>query len=338
MNKNNFQLTVFLGDIYENVAIAASKFDRSAFLLDISNVDSFINSNLIKNTAVYTSLGDLSKNLNNAWNMLNYADTVVYCPPDKWSDSKTIDILDPTDCIQGLTETLLLLLPDNVKIENFSAYDNLIDPIKLVDNRKTEGKQLWIAGCSISDGTGIRPDQRYGQLLADELELPVSFLTRRGSAIDWASDQIIRSNIRKGDIVVWGLTSTERITYVHDGKLLSGVTVRSYDHDPELEKIVSKRELFKQNTLFQYNYAIDRVINFCKACDAQLIMVGLLTTSPAFFRYVTIKENFYQYPYNITFGSEYMNILEYVDLGDDKSHPGPIQHQKYKDFIKSLIV
>lgn len=337
MNKNNFQFTVFLGDIYDNVSISALQYDNSAFLLDSNNINNFLDYNFLQDITVYTSLGDLSKDLDIIWNILNHADRIVYCPPNRWSDGKTFDLLDPTSCMQGLTENLLLMLPKSKKIENFSVTNGIIDPIPLSDNRKSQGQQLWISGCSISHGVGVKSNQRYGQLLADELELPVSFLTRVGAAIDWSSDQVIRSDIKKGDIVVWGLSSIERLTYIHNNKLLNGVTVLSYDNDRNLEKIVSKKELVSQNNFFHQNYSIDRVINFCKLCEIQLIIVGILT-APSILRYLNNKTNFFQFPYKISFDSEFINTIQFDDLGTDNIHPGPIQHTNYKNFIKSLLL
>ena len=338
MKKNNFQLNVFLGDVYDNVAISALEYDSSAFLLDMNNIANFLTCDFLQDTTVYTSLGDLSKKLNVIWNVLNHADRIVYCPPNQWSDGKTVDLLDPTSCIQGLTENLLLMLPKSKKIENFSLYDALIDPMPLSDNRKSQSQQLWISGCSISHGAGVKSNQRYGQLLANDLELPVSFLTRVGAAIDWSSDQIVRSDIRKGDIVVWGLTSVERLTYIHNNKLLNGVTVRSYDNDKNLERVIPKKELVSQNTFFQQLYAIDRVINFCKCREIQLFIIGILSRSPSILRYLNNKTNFYQFPYKTSFDSELIDIIQYDDLGNDNVHPGPIQHTSYKNFIKSLLI
>jgi hypothetical protein len=43
--------------------------------------------------------------------------------------------------------------------------------LNLADSRKTNSYQLWVAGCSFAHGIGIQRDQRFGQLLAEKLNL-----------------------------------------------------------------------------------------------------------------------------------------------------------------------
>jgi len=338
MKKQNFQLTVFLGDVSENVATQALQSDDSAFLLDFNNCLEFLNNELTSNTTVYTSIGDMANNVSPLWTLLNSADSVVYCPPAVWSDGKDVDPLSPTSSIQGFTEHLLLMLPQD-KVVGLDRNQLSADPMPLVDGRRSEYPQLWVAGCSITHGVGVDPSQRYGQLLADELNLPCSFLTRVGSAIDWSSDQILRSDIRTGDTVVWGLTSTERLTYIHDQELLHGITAKSYIINKQLEKIVSATTLLSQNTFYQHMYSINRVINFCKTTKVKLVIVGLLT-SAACLRHLTNTPFFYPYPYPpdfTDFNSKFVNFLNFADIGTDNLHPGPEQHSLYKNFILSLI-
>lgn len=338
MKKQNFRLTVFLGDVSENVATQALQSDDSAFLLDFNNCLEFLDNKLTDDTTVYTSLGDVSNNVSQLWMLLNSADVVVYCPPDVWSDGKKVDPLSPTASIQGFTEHLLLMLPQD-KVVDLDRGQLSADPMPLVDNRRSEDPQLWVAGCSISHGVGVDSSQRYGQLLADELHLHCSFLTRAGSAIDWASDQILRSDIRPGDTVVWGLTSSERLTYIHNQKLLHGINASSYIIDDQLKNIVSATTLLSQNTFYQHMYSIDRVINFCKITKVKLLIVGLLTQA-ACLRHLSNTPFFHPYPYPPDFtdsNSKFVNFLNFADIGTDNLHPGPEQHSLYKNFILSLI-
>lgn len=198
MKKSKYKLTIFIGDIDESVCLIAKSQDSSAYHLHHSNYQKFISSDLDKNTAVYTSLGDLPKNLEIIYNILSLADKIVYCPPATWSDNKKVNFSDPGDSTQGLTKILLNLLPKHIQILNLIS--DVFDPNPLVDTRKTDSNQIWVAGCSISHGMGVNHNERYGELIATKLNLPCSFLTRPGSAIDWATDQILRSDIREGDL------------------------------------------------------------------------------------------------------------------------------------------
>lgn len=336
MIKNNFRLTIFFGDVFELTAKLAYDFDNTAFLVDVDNCSSFLSTELKNNVTIYTSLGDLYNNLPIAWDLLTSADEIVYCPPDVWSDKKSIDITNPTGSIHGLTEHLLLKLPKHIKIKNFNV-DNLIpDIIPLVDKRKSNNTQLWFAGCSITHGVGVDTEQRYGELIAKELQLPCSFLTRPGSSIDWASDQIIRSDVRPGDIVVWGLTAIERLTYVHNNQLLNGINYQSYKINKNLEKIVPLSALLSENTFYNHIYSIERAVNFCKVSKAKLLIVGLLI-SDSCLRYVADKSYFHCYSYPISFDNQNIIAFNFSDYGSDKRHPGPEQHKLYKDFILPLI-
>ena len=254
MDKKN-TVSIFLGDCSEYLADLAKNHDPSAWLLDHSSLQAF--QNLIHRSplTVYTSLGDLSKDLYKVYEILKKADVIFYCPPDQWSDGKKFDILDPCSCMQGLTEVLLMLLPKTIDIQGFAGFSLVdYDPNPLVDQRKKQNKQMWVAGCSISHGTGVGIKQRYGELLSNALGLESSFLTRPGSAIDWSADQILRSDIRSGDIVIWGITGWRRITYIHEHKLLPGINIRSYEEFPAHEKIVSVKQLFCSNTFYNHVY------------------------------------------------------------------------------------
>jgi hypothetical protein len=336
MKKQNFRLTVFLGDVFEYTSKQALQYDNTAFLLDFNNCEEFFNNSLTNDTTVYTSLGDLSKNLSQIWNILISSDEIVYCPPAKWSDNKTLNVTNPTDSIHGLTEHLLLTLPAHVKVTNFNRAGLVPDPVPLVDSRRGNSVQLWIAGCSFSHGLGVESQQRYGQLVANQLDLPVSFLTRDGSSISWAADQILRSDIKAGDIVIWGLTAIERLTYVQDNKLSVGVTVNTYKVNPKLEKTLPAETLTSQNTFYSHIYSIEQVVNFCKATKAKLLIIGLLT-SDSCLRYLADKSFFHRYPYSRTFNNNSISEFNFVDTGTDNLHPGPEQHLLYKNFIISII-
>lgn len=333
----NQGLTIFLGDVDAEAGIKARLHDPSAWLLDRDNLQQFNQRSQTHPVTVYTSLGDLPKNLRVVYDILAQADSIVYTPPKVWSDKKKLDILDPTDSLQGMTETLLMLLPESVKITGLNPITPKdTDPIPLVDERKTDDKQLWAVGCSITHGIGVESHERYGSLLADELQIPCSFLSKSGSSISWASDQILRSDIRPGDLVVWGLTSWPRITYVHDHQMLSGITVTSYSLYPEYKKIISIDNLWSHQTFYHHFYAIEQVINYCKKIQAKLLLVGLLNDNFNLLGYLKSQPNFLQIHYNLEYNDSQLQE-KYIDLGTDKSHPGPQQHIAYKNAISNFI-
>lgn len=330
MNK----LTIFVGDIDYNLSIVAKNHDASAWLLDRTNHKTIAESKLRNSTTVYTSLGDLPSDLKIVYDILSSADVIFYCPPTQWSDQKSVDIVDPGSSIQGLTEILLALLPSSVQINNFVA--TYKDPAPIVDTRKTQSKQIWVAGCSISHGVGVEADEKYGSLISKQLNLPCSFLTRIGSSIEWAADQILRSDIKKNDLVIWGVTSPERLTYIHNNQLLEGLTIKSYDTRPEYKKIVPPENLYSHQTIYKHLYALHQVINFCRKARAKLFLVGILSGSNSFLPFLKSQKNYIHIPYKYTFDKSSM-LISFIDTGTDNDHPGPRQHSQYKDIILQHI-
>lgn len=328
------EVTIFMGDVGPYLGMKAKQHDGSAWLLNCDSLHRFTERSSDVPTTVYTSLGDLPLDLSQILDILKLADVIVYCPPEQWSDNKMLDMIDPFFSIQGKTEILLMLLPSSVQLKSFSPFSPAdVDPNPLMDVRKTQDPQLWIAGCSISHGEGLSADQRYGALLANELQLECSFLTRRGSALDWSADQILRSDIRDGDIVIWGLTSVNRITYIHNHKLLRGVNVHTYDTHPEYQDIIAKTNLFSCQTLYQHFYSLQTVINFCEKIGAALYLVNLLDYRSGLFGFLWQQKNYISIPYDLDSDLQ----IKFRDLGSDLAHPGIEQHQIYKKTILDFI-
>lgn len=334
MQKHGYRLTIFIGDVDKSLADSAQRYDPTAFLIDYDNCESFVDFDLEQDTTVYTSLGDLPKDVTIIIKLLNLANEIVYCPPKIWSDRKIVDSLYPTDCIQGQTEHLLFGLSPSVKIVNLNLRSNLIDPIGLVDKRITDQPQLWVVGCSVSHGYGVSECERYGNLVSSELGMPCSFLTCSGSSIQWATDQILRSDIRPGDTVIWGLTNNWRVPYVHNHKLLH-VNHDKYTIIKNLESILPEKTLLSENTFYQNIYAIEQAINFCEKVQAKLLIIGILTANSTL-RYLVDKKQYHHYIHEQIFSAGIQHYC-FKDLGTDNEHPGPQQHNLYKEFILSLI-
>lgn len=331
---NQHRKTIFFGDVQEYLSTLAAEHDEDAWLLDQHNMARFLSST-DRDVTVYTSLGDLPKDLSKVFDLLCFADIVQYCPPDSWSDGKTLDVTDPGSSIQGMTETLLMLLPSKVSVRGLDLVQPLYDPIPLVDSRRCQQPQLWIAGCSVSHGVGVDSHQRYGFLLAQELGLQCSFLTKGGSALDWAADQICRSDIRPNDWVVWGLTNWDRLTYVHQNTLLP-INILSYSTFPHYNSVVSMDSLLSQQNFYNHYYAIQRTINFCAKVGARLIMVGILQGNYALLRFLKSQKNYLHINYDLVY-QESLLSQNFIDLGTDSLHPGPLQHQQYKNQISDFI-
>ena len=331
-------INLYIGDTNIELADTAMSADPCAFLINQSNYNEFLN-NTPRSATVYTSLGDLpkiSKNNDVIYKLLDLANNIYYCPPNVWSDNKSADFKNVPNSLQGLTESILYDFKkqkNNVHNLDLSHYSTQLYT-GLVDTRKTDSQQLWIAGCSMSHGVGVEPSQRYGQLIADSLNLPVSFLTDGGSSISWAVDQLTRSDIRANDIVILGLTEESRFPYwTTSGKVwhIQSNYQKQIKQLPftNLSTNIIDRLITDENCFYQSAIRIYQLINFCNKLNINLLIFGLLC-SPTLTLYLNDLSNFINYK---NFKSPY----NHNDLGTDNVHPGPQQHQLYADFCQSAL-
>ena len=299
------------------VELAKSK-DTSAMLITEDNVSTNV-------SVGYTGIEEfVDKKI--FLNLLLSAEEIFYHP--ETFDQIKFDFYNPTNSSQGLTENFLLLAKQqDIIVHNltFLGQETVISNrkiyLKLSDIRKhAYGPQIWGVGCSCTYGIGVSVDQRYINLLGKRLNMPTNCLALPATSISWAADQILRSDIRKDDIVVWGLTAKYRLPLVVKNKI-NQLTAQSIDFIDEFDKKYLIQMLSDTANLDYRNFtSIDQVINFCNKIGAKLLLFGLLTDSTVFL-YLQHYPNFYQYS------------NEPVDLGSDNQHPGPKQHELYADVI-----
>ncbi len=302
-------ITVYIGDIDDSVRIAAESHTADAQFI-------FKESTLVDGV-YYTSLGDL-ETLNQMFRILNQADTIVYVIPEKWS----------SEDMKKWTEFYLSYFSD--RVNNLPACDYSLKMLELADHRASNDPQLWIAGCSISHGDAIEADQRYGELLAKQLSLPVSYLTHSGSSIEWASDQIVRSDIRSGDTVVWGITNYTRFPYWQHS--VQHVNVGYYEKNSKFNKIIPLDRLSDDNQKYRSITSIQRAVNYCNKIGAELYMGGVIVTAD-FAVALAQFSNYKQFS-----GYPGINAHElFIDFGTDNKHPGPLTNQWYAQQFMHMI-
>lgn len=296
---------LFVGDVTEYLAHCAFQHDPAAQLL---TTDSPVSG------TYYTSVADC-QSLEHFLSVCQHARCIYYCPPAKWSGVETQKWTEQILAFVGQSVSLhgALTLPKQYLTNNF-----------LMDTRRTEEKQIWAVGCSITVGVGIDLPQTWKHLVQQQIGWPMSELNAPGSSIIWQSDQIVRSDIRVGDVVFWGLTSHHRVPIIVNNNIVH-LNTRSFDQAPELLKLVTP-EILDNDTLLYHNVlAVRRAKNFCDKIGARLIVLGLMHDFETVYAH-----------YNITnFKQTIVWPSQYVDLGSDNLHPGPNQHQLYADeFIK----
>ena len=339
---------LYVGDTTDIVSISAKQNSIDAQLVDFSNYKSILNNNHIVGKTFYTSLGDLPDQYT-LWKLLNKASSIYYCPSSNWSDGVNYDYSNVNDdshqlySLQVTTEFLLLAIQKekevpihNFNTKKFKPYYSLY--LDLVDTRKTEHSQLWVSGCSITAGEGVNDTDRYGYLLSKKLNIPVSFLAANGSSIEWAADQIIRSNIKKNDIVVWGLTAVERFPFwATDVNALEHVSTGKIRNNlvNETEKYYSKKQInlmtLDPTRLYKMQTCVRQVIKFCNLVGAKLLIVGLISPYKANYYFAECVE-FIQYTQD-----DNAFPTSFTDLGTDKMHPGPKQHKQYANFCYNQL-
>lgn len=316
-------LKLFVGD--NNKALADyANLHHDSVLITASNYKQIIKQSLTEDVVGHTSfsdLGKITKTESPFHTLLLAADTIEYYPPARWSDHSDDYQLHS---MQRITEYFLYdvdRINNNVTGLTLDHWTNQPNYLNLVDTRKTWKRNLWISGCSISHGVGVEPNQRYGQLLANSLQLPVSWLTAPGSSIEWAADQILRSDIEKNDVVVWGLSSEYRACEWKDGKPYH---INTYNF--EASETGSLSMVSEENRLYKALTAVNQVENFCNKIGAQLIAFPIISTESL--RLHLSKNKSYR---------EYNYQLGFCDYGSDGTHPGALQHQKYCNFLRQYI-
>jgi hypothetical protein len=152
-----------------------------------------------------------------------------------------------------------------------------------------------------------------------------------GTSITWSADQLIRSDIQSGDVVVWGITDITRFEYSINWQLKS-IPAGNYNSVPEKLRYWVL-DYFESNTQLLVSIrAIMQVINFCKKIGVKLYIANLLeqTWLPVIFR---DYKNFIDLTDDLVTAEK----LLFLDLGSDNDHPGPKQHQHYAERIFNLI-
>lgn len=330
MQKSDHKFVVFVGDVTSHVAQQAQQYHTDAYLVSTKNYKKLLDSTLTKPTVVYTSLGDLPKDHNVFCSILDCADQIIYCPVSQWSDHKQVDLYEPSASMQGLTEIILSAfaqLKNNVVGLDRSGQVNA-EFTQLAEHRQCDDRQLWVAGCSVSHGMGVDRTQRFGFLISQKLDMPVSFLTAPGSSIEWAADQICRSDVRPNDVVLWGLTHDARMPWWNrDRNNVHHVALPHVNKSSaviQVPSIILDGILTSTTQLYRAVVAVHRVINFCKKTQSKLFIAGLCP-SEALIAQLEGLENFCAYR-----KPKYPMVA--TDLGSDNSHPGPLQHQQIADF------
>jgi hypothetical protein len=236
--------------------------------------------------------------------------------------------------------------------------------IDIEDQRKSDQPQAWNVGCSFAWGMELpEGSEPYPNIVASHFGLDISILSRPGTSIDHAADQILRSDIRAGDLVIWGLTSINRFVWYHDD-LAWHINLNYF---AELRHLVPKKDF--EHLFWMYTDAtriqsavtsLLQVVNFCEKIGAHLVVTAHLELSEdnarielkKYLDKISCYVDVYldpEFQKNLTEPVEYRKHyqLQYCDYGNGVSslpglkkriaHPGPKTHKIWGDYIIDFI-
>lgn len=310
---------LLVGYADEYLVAKAKEYSSDSFLVTEKNWQEFVKN---KNAVGYTGLEEFHDK-ECFVKLLDSVEEIEYIPCQN-HDIENRHYIE--SCLLLRNKKLILYKKPEIRNLVENLYNNKIIKKKLnyylnlVDDRKTTNSQLWIAGCSATYGVGVKKNQRYGHLLAKKLNKSASFLAWPGTSIPWAADQILRSDIKKNDIVVWGLTNNNRYTYCINDEI-HHVNAWSFKNNVNLHQHVHGKLLADAENLTYHNItSIYQVRNLCDKVGAKLLLFGLFTQFDIS-DFLHNIENFFQVP-----------TLK-IDIGSDNVHPGPKSHKIYTDMI-----
>jgi len=222
------------------------------------------------------------------------------------------------------------------KVKNFDWIDKIDYNFfnGLVKQRTTEDPVLWTVGCSVTYGCGVDYAERWGSILSQQLDMPEVSLSKPGSSYHFHTDQILRSDIRSGDIVVWGLTEMSRFEYAKNWELDSG-TIREYTNLPTYLQYYTLDYFDSQTKFVLAMKNILQVINYCKKINVKLYIINLMDVT--YFKTIFSKMPNYIDCASVKIYDGHHNPLYFIDWGTDNGHPGPKQHREYAEKLINLI-
>lgn len=213
------------------------------------------------------------------------------------------------------------------KCLNHSALDIL--PVGILDKKTTRSKTnqpvLWVGGCSFSWGSGIPVDKRYGTLLSDKLQLPLVMQAKPGSSIAWQADQWLRSDVRKGDLAIWGLTNICRHdVFVTETNTWDSMTIQDYLKSPKKYRYWNLNYFDSPTQAVACIKNILQVENYFQKLGIEYYFVNLMDIT-----YLPLTFRNHKRFLDLTLDFDGDNLQKFIDYGSDNQHPGIQQHEKY---------
>lgn len=296
--------------------------------------------------------------------LLYNAKRVVLCNPVKWNN---LDIKEVTLGWMNYISNSRQVYNYNLLTKEETYYsppENLIwNDIYHKENVrqvKPDQGQIWIAGCSYAHGWFLENQKdRYGQLFADHMNMPVSFITEPGASNSWIVEQIIKADVGQNDVVVIGLTGSSRQTIYLDDRLhyinihnfSKELALRSFGHlfkknlkddltasqimnqSPKLRRYLKEELLISEHTTYETISHYEQIVNYLEKLKVKYLIGWNVAIEEAFkfkqgqlLSYLALKKN----------TKTFLFDPGHVDKTKDAIHPGPRQHKIYADQLIDL--
>lgn len=254
---------------------------------------------LLSSNEYHTSLGDMS------------AEDIIATSAKFNSVCYVSDNFNESTDIFNETFILLSYLSHRHNIVNFNVpqINTFIDDSEIYN--RVDTPVLWIFGCSHSHGVGLKSnEQRYSNIVGKTLNLPVKSITKPGSSTRWAFRHLINSNIKPNDIVIWQITTPDRIS-AYDSTVNEIMLSRTTNKF--LLEVFSDQQLyFDQLSLINYG------VNYLRAKNVPFVLTAIEKDSTLFYNYKKEYVKYKEFCYSPNFN---------VDIGDDGIHFGPLSHK-----------
>lgn len=346
-------LTIYVGD------------DSPAFRLQITSINKFAydyrtGHNARGDVAFLNTTKFSPKEL---YRTLLNAKEVIYCATNSWSSLESrYHTIGWMNYISNLRKVKMLRasMYGAGTVDFKSPEFNKPTFLEPVQGRQTDGPQIWMAGCSFTNGHGLEHrDLRFGQLFADSIGLPVSFLAMNGASNQWTADQILKADIRESDIVFWGVTGIARSTIYTEEKPWP-ITINMLDKQKPvyqrlivdnnkiapMRRMITEEFLLSDHSFFESVNHIEQVKNHLQMINAKHLIgyfadldFPYLDHMGRMMHYIVAKQD----PHMFVIRPEYpwADIITRSpeDTNNDDTpvhHPGPQQHQIYANDLLEL--
>ena len=188
-------------------------------------------------------------------------------------------------------------------------------------NDRLDQPTLWVFGCSHSYGVGLKPNEpTYGQLLSEQLNLPLKLIAKPGSSLHWSYRHLLNAPINQHDVVIWQLTVPGRLS-LFNGTRVNEVLL-SNSEDRKLVDTVTLNQLY-----FNQISLLNTGVRFLQSVKCKFVLTSINDFGSRY-DYVSEYVKYPEYCYNYGL---------YLDTGTDGLHAGPLSHKAIAQRILNRV-